>query len=300
MTADDPAVPAVACVLLNWNGWQDTLRCLAALGRTDYVNLSVIVVDNGSSDDSVDRIRAAFAELRLPHASLVETGRNLGFAGGVNAGIRCALERNAQFVWLLNNDAEPLPDALTALIGKAGTNPRYGAVGSVLLYAHDPGTVQAWGGGRINCWIGHASHATGFRDDEWFDYITAASVLLPARAFEDIGLLDERFFLYWEDGDLSFRLRHRGWKLGVAAESTVLHRENASTGGDRSKIDRFSTASGIQFLHKHSRVPWVSISLFLLLRLGKRLALGRFKRVGAVVGGVYDYVKSKDRDPRVS
>jgi len=247
----------------------------------------VIVVDNGSRNDSVERIRAAF-----PQIPLIETGRNLGFAGGMNAGIRRALEQKVDFIWLLNNDTEPRPEALTALVRKATSHPRFGAVGSVLRYAHEPGTVQAWGGGRVNCWIGRASHATTPQEDEWFDYIVAASMLLPRCALEDVGLLDESFFLYWEDGDLSLRLRARGWKLGVAADSTVLHKEGASTGGDRSKIDRFSTTSGIRFLRKHSRAAWLSIPLFLTLRIGNRLVRGRFRRVGDIVGGVQDYLAS--------
>jgi GT2 family glycosyltransferase len=278
--------------VLNWNGWQDTLACLAALARTEYSNLSVIIVDNGSTNDSVARIRAAF-----PQVPLIEVGKNLGFAGGVNAGIRRALEQTPDFIWLLNNDTEPRPDALTALVAKAASHPRFGAVGSVLLYAHDPGTVQAWGGGRVNCWIGRASHATGPHEDTWFDYITAASVLLPRGAFDDIGLLDEGFFLYWEDTDLSFRLRKRGWQLGVAAGSTVLHKENAST-GDRSKVDRFSTASGIRFLRKHSRAAWLSIPLFLTSRIGIRLARGQFRRTGDITGGVRDYLASRARAAR--
>jgi GT2 family glycosyltransferase len=274
----------VGCVLLNWNGWRDTVTCLAALAKLDYSNLSVVVVDNGSTNDSVARIRAAF-----PGTPLIETGKNLGFAGGVNAGIRYVLQRNADFVWLLNNDTEPRPGALAELVRKALSDPDFGAVGSVLLYAHDPTAVQAWGGGKVNCWIGHTSHALSPREDAWFDYLTAASVLLPRRALADVGLLDESYFLYWEDGDLSFRLRRRGWKLGVAADSIVLHKANASTGGNRSKIDRFSTASGIRFLRKYAPLPWLAIPLFMGMRIGKRAITGQFARIRDVTGGWRDY-----------
>lgn len=282
------AQPPVGCVLLNWNGWRDTVTCLAALARMNYPNLSIVVVDNGSTNGSVARIRAAY-----PDIPLVETGKNLGFAGGVNAGIRTMLQRHVDFVWLLNNDTEPRPDALAELVRKAVSDPALGAVGSVLLYAHDPETVQAWGGGRINRWIGHASHAVEPREDAWFDYLTAASVLLSRRALEEVGLLDESYFLYWEDGDLSFRLRRHGWKLGVAAGSIVLHKENASSGGDRSKVDRFSTASGIRFLRSYAPLAWLSVPLFLALRIGKRLLMGQFERVADVTGGVRDYLASR-------
>lgn len=282
--ATERRLPAVWCILLNWNGWKDTLSCLAALAAVDYQPLSVIVVDNGSSNDSVSRIREAF-----PAISLIETGKNLGFAGGNNVGIRRALELGAEYVWLLNNDTEPRPDALRKLVQKALDNPEIGAVGSVLMYEHDPNRVQAWGGGRINLWIGRSHHAFTPKLDGWFDYITAASILMPREALESVGLLDDKYFLYWEDGDLCFRLRGGGWKLGVAADSIVLHKEHASTARNRRMIDRYVIASGIRFLKKHSPLPWVSIPLFIMLRIGKYLLMGRLNRVGDVAGGVNDY-----------
>jgi len=285
------AQPSVACILLNWNGWEDTVACLASLAKLNYRNFSITVVDNGSSNDSVIRIRDAYPEILL-----LETGRNLGFAGGNNVGIRHAMSQRVDYIWLLNNDTEPHPDALLELVNKAASNPRFGAVGSALMYAHDPSCVQAWGGGRINVWIGRSFHTLVPQDDGWFDYITAASVLIPRQALEDIGLLDEGFFLYWEDGDLSFRLRKKGWKLGVAAGSTVLHKEHASTGRNRRVIDRYVIASGIRFLHKHSPAPWLSIPLFLTSRLWKRLLNGQFRRVGDIAGGIRDYLLAHFRN----
>ncbi len=93
------AQPDVTCILLNWNGWRDTVECLKALKECRYRNLTIIVVDNGSTNDSVARIRAAH-----PDVLLLESGKNLGFAGGNNIGIRYALAQGAEYVWLLNND----------------------------------------------------------------------------------------------------------------------------------------------------------------------------------------------------
>lgn len=287
MPPSDESRPPVACILLNWNGWRDTIACLAALAEVDYGNLSVMVVDNGSTNDSVARIREAF-----PEVLLIETDANLGFAGGCNVGIRHALSKGAQYIWLLNNDTEPDPAALRELMNKAATNPKLGAVGSVLMYTQDPGRVQAWGGGRINVWFGRSVHSLTPREDEWFDYITAASILVPRRTLADVGLLDEGFFLYWEDGDWGFRMRGRGWKLGVAAGSTVLHKEHASTGRNRRTIDRYVIASGIRFLKKHSPAPWLAVPLFISLRVCKRLLTGQFRRIGDVTGGIRDYLAS--------
>jgi GT2 family glycosyltransferase len=279
------AQPSVGCILLNWNGWRDTVDCLAALARLNYENVSVIVVDNGSADESVRRIRNA-----APGILVLETGSNLGFAGGNNVGIRHALAQGADYIWLLNNDTQPEPDALAQLVRKAESNSRFGEIGSVLVYADESSKIQAWGGGRVSFWSGTTIHALSPQEDHWFHYLTAASVLLRRRALEDVGLLDDRFFLYWEDSDLSFRLRKKGWALGVASESVVLHKEHASTGRNRRVIDRYAVESGIRFLAKHARAPWFSVTSFILLRIGKRLLKGQFRRVGDVTGGIKDYV----------
>lgn len=285
------AQPSVACILLNWNGWRDTLACLSALKNTAYDNLSVIVVDNASSDDSVRRIRTA-----EPGILLLESGGNLGFAGGNNVGIRRALSDGVDYIWLLNNDTEPEPFALAEMIKKAASNPRLGEIGSILLYAHDATRVQAWGGGRINLWIGRSEHALSPKDDEWFHYMTAASVLIPRAALEDVGLFDDGFFLYWEDGDYGFRLRDKGWLLGVAPKSFVLHKEHASTGRNRRLIDRYVVSSGIRFMRKHAPAPFISITLFLTLRICKRLLTGQFRRLGDISGGIKDYFSKPFRD----
>jgi len=100
------APPQVCCVVLNWNGWADTLECLSALKECRYPSLTIIVVDNGSTDDSAARIKSAH-----PDILVLESGSNLGFSGGNNIGIRHALATGANYVWLLNNDTKPASDA---------------------------------------------------------------------------------------------------------------------------------------------------------------------------------------------
>lgn len=277
-------LPPVTCVLLNWNGWRDTLECLACLERLDYPPLSVLVVDNGSTDGSAARIREAH-----PDIPVIDSGGNLGFAAGNNIGIRAALEQGADYVWILNNDTLPRPDALRALVLRAEADPELGAVGSVLPYADNPARIQAWGGGRISFWTGRVIHARGPVDEKWFEFLTAASVLVRREALESSGLFDESFFLYWEDVDLGYRLRKGGWKLGMAPGSVVLHREHGSTGRNYRVLDRYGVASSILFMRKHAPVPWVSIPLALALKIAKRILTLRFARAAAIVGGIGDY-----------
>ena len=276
--------PRVTCILLNWNGWQDTLACLHALKQCTFPDLTVIVVDNGSTNDSVVRIRAAH-----PDVLLLESKINLGFAGGNNIGIRYALAHHADYVWLLNNDTEPAPEALSALVSKALTNDRIGAVASICYYANAPSTVQIWAGSRVNLWIGHAVNSTKPRVDDWFHSLNGTSMLVSCIAIKDAGLLDAGFFLYWEDTEFCLRLRKKGWRLAAAPDSRVLHKVNASTGGDSLVLIRYSTASGLRLLRLHSAAPHLAMLMFLTCRIAKRLSQLRFSDCKGIWAGVKDY-----------
>jgi len=279
-------VPSVFCVVLNWNGWRDTIACLAALKNVDYPRMTVLVVDNCSTDASVINIENAF-----PDVDLIASGSNGGFSAGNNIGIRVALERGADFIWLLNNDALPDAGALRALIRRAALQPRAGAIGSVLSYAHDPSQIQAWGGGRVNIWIGRAVHAKTAMRDDWFDYLTAASVLLRSSVLKRVGLLDEDFFLYWEDTDLGFRFRKAGVALSVAEDSHVLHKEHASTGSGTVTQQRYIVASGIRFLLKHAPRPWLSVPLYIAFEFTKNVLKMKPALIRGLFCGVGDYFR---------
>ncbi len=145
--------PAIFIVILNWNGWRDTHACLGSLTGLTYPNSRGVVVDNASADGSEARLRALH-----PALTLLQSGANLGFAGGNNVGLRYALENGAEYVWLLNNDTLVEPDALTALVDKMQREPDLGLCGSTLLYEADRNTVQALGGARYNRWLGTVEH----------------------------------------------------------------------------------------------------------------------------------------------
>jgi GT2 family glycosyltransferase len=276
--------PQVACIILNWNRWQDTIECIAALKQSTYACLTVVVVDNGSSNDSVPRIRAAY-----PDVLLLESGDNLGFAGGNNVGIRYALAHGADFIWLLNNDTKPAPQALPALVAKALTDRRIGAVASICYYAEKPSAVEAWAGGRVNLWIGYGRNSTVPREDDWFHWLNGTSMMIAPAALREAGLLDEGFFLYWEDTEFCLRLRKKGWRLAAASDSRVLHRVNASTGGNKLMLDRYQTASGLRLLRLHSPVPYLASFLFLTVRFARRLLRLQFARCRSVWAGARDY-----------
>lgn len=269
--------PKVSTVVLNWNGWRDTFVCLESLSKLKYPNHEVVVVDNGSTNDSVLRLRK-----RFPWVKVLETGRNLGFAAGCNFGIKHAFATNATYIWLLNNDTRVEPLTLNGLIAKAESDRRVGAVGSAIYSMQKPQDLQAWGGGCVNFWVGRSRHFIKPVADEKVDYITGASLLVRRSALESVGLLDEDFFFFWEDADLGFRLRNAHWKLAVAGEARIWHKLSSSLQGRDLVLDQYFNQSAKTFFRKHALAPQIPFYLGIGLRTAKRLLAGDWKRARVV------------------
>ena len=275
----------IFAVVLNWNGWRDTLECLKSLQALDYPDLEIVLVDNGSTDDSVGRLRAQHATLPI-----LETGRNLGFAGGSNVGIRYALQEGADYVWLLNNDTVVAPDALSHMVGTAEADSTVGLVGSVLRYAHEPARVQAWGGGRVRWLLGIPQHLTDAAAAARSDYIVGASLLIRREVLERIGLLDEGFFLYWEDADFGLRARRAGWRLAVAGDAVVYHKEGGTaSGGERLPSLLAETEhlrSLVRFARKHRRLWMLPVATRALLEIANQILRGTASRTPALLATI--------------
>jgi GT2 family glycosyltransferase len=263
---DSPRNAKVCIAILNWNGWPDTVDCLASLQRLDYEEREVVVIDNASTNDSVCRIREQFRKTEI-----IRLEQNLGFAGGCNAGIRYAFASQAKYVWLLNNDTQADAGALRAMVETAEADPRIGAVGSLIFDMSRPAQLQAWGGGYVNLWCARSSHCTQPTLGDKLDYLTGASLLLRCDALQNVGLLDERFFMYWEDADLCFRLRNAGWKLAVARDSRVWHKKNASIGAASSTFDIFLWTSMVRFSQRHAPFWFIPTAIGTTRMITKRV-----------------------------
>lgn len=235
----------VAIILVNWNGKEDTLDCLVSLGKlkVESLKFKVIVVDNGSTDDSVATVKKNY-----PDVVVLETGQNLGFAGGNNVGIRHALRWGADYVWLLNNDTVVDNSALVALLDAFGDK-SVGIVGSKIYFlaGHEfhkerydeskQGKVLWYAGGLIDWQNMYASHrGVDEVDKRQFDkteetpFVTGCSMMVKKEVFGKIGLLDEKFFAYLEDLDLCLRAKQAGYKLLYAPQSIVWHKNAGSSG----------------------------------------------------------------------
>lgn len=268
--------PLVRILIVNWNGWRDTVECLESLKRLNYENHHVVVIDNGSTDESVEQIRAA-----APGITVIESGENLGFAGGNNIGLRLALHDGTPLVWLLNNDTTVDPFALDALVEELRHNDRLGIVGSV-VYSTD-GQVEAWGGGTFNRFLGTTRRHTS-RGSGPLEYVVGTSMLLRREVLEDVGFLDEDYFLYLEDVDLCLRAVEKQWRLGVAPASVVFHKggSSANRGSSRRTVDadRFHAKSAGVFIGRHARRHvWIAAPIRLGGMILRRVLRGEFVRI---------------------
>ncbi len=286
--------PLVYVVTLNWNRRDDTLEFLDSFTRLTYPRYRLLVVDNGSTDGSVEAIAA-----RFPDVEQVLAGRNLGFAAGANLGLRQAMDRGADFVFVANNDTTIAPDALDLLV-EAAVPGDVGVVGPKIYYAGDPQRIWSLGAWRH----GLTLEITGCRrgqldtdlDGEPFevDFVTGCGMLIRRRCLEGVGLFDERFFMYYEDSDYCLRVRSAGYRVLVVPRARMWHKVATSSGGSDSPMERYHMAkSSVVFFRKHTGGwRWLIVGPY---RLGSgvkwvvRLALRRrWASVGAYLRGLGD------------
>ena len=280
-------------VILNWNGWQDTLPCLQSLFETKGADFRVVVCDNGSTDGSVEKIESwlngnlevavpehprlakllqssaanredttrtqyskttladlnqdiardklAPAEARL---TLIENEANLGFAGGNNSGIRYAMNQaDMTHLWLLNNDTLVEPDCLLRMLRRSESEKDPSICGSRVMFYDDPSIVQALGGNKYNRWTGNASPSLGrfmpesaHRDpseiEKQMDYVSGCSMLIPRDFLDEVGPMEESYFLYYEEID--WFVRGRGAYKPIYADDAVLYHKEGSAIGSAS------------------------------------------------------------------
>lgn len=224
----------VFVVVLNYRNAGDTIRCLASLRRSRHRDLHPVIVDNGSPQPVIDRLRHAAG----PALPVLATGSNLGYAGGNNIGIRFALERDAGFVWVLNPDTRVEPATLQLLLATMALRPDAGVVGSLNLFGgSNPPTVQFAGGtidweaGAVTETIGRGQLLSARKEREAYrvDYANGASMLVRRQVFEEVGLLPEHYFLYFEETDFQVEAARRGWASVINPLARVWHYQNSGS-----------------------------------------------------------------------
>jgi GT2 family glycosyltransferase len=287
----------VVAIVVNWNGALDTLRCVDSIQRSNLQAHRIYVVDNASEDESLAVLERSGREF-----TLLVSRRNLGFAGGCNLAIREALRGDAQYVWLLNNDAVADEEALATLVLAAEADPLIGAAGSRIVYASNPNCIWHEGGHADvirgiagNDREGEPAGPPGPVRDTAF--VSGCSMLLRSSCLAEVGLLDPAFFLYYEDVEFSVRARRSGWRVVVEPQSVVRHQVSVSTSRlpelvrylqDRNRaLFAFRCAptrahAAVAFLYHAARaVRYVAIPRFDQARLGPARAFLDAVRLGA-------------------
>jgi len=285
-------------VVLNWNSREMTAECIRSLLAMNSQDFRILVIDNGSRDESVEYLRVKF-----PQIGVISNGRNLGFAAGCNGGIRHALNERAEFVLLVNNDTVVDPAMLQELLNTAVQEPEAAMVSPKIFY-FDPRDRLWWAGGLYNLWRGIPRHV-GFREKDGSEYnrprelewATGCVMLLRCQALSQVGLFDERIFGNGEDLDLSLRVRERGWRILYAPRAKVWHKEGIDYRRNVGEYARTFTAvrNLLWIMHKHARpAQWLTFlpqfTLEYVPKMVLRSLLRRdFRSARAVFGGIAAY-----------
>ena len=313
----------VYIVIVNWNGWQDTVECLESVFALSYEPFTVIVCDNGSSDESVAHLIAWAKNQGIDHVEyrreeaeaggtiqaeprmiLIRNDANLGFAGGNNVGMRYALSRgDFGYIWLLNNDTVVEPDALTFLVERMEQLPSAGMCGSTIRYYDEPTRVQALGGGYYCNWVGLPWHYGRFirkaerinqsRAEALMNYVEGASLLVSWAFLVAIGLMCEDYFLYFEETDWAIRGK-RQFRLAYAPGSIVYHKVGSSIGTSSNPAaksytcDYFNIRNRILFTRRFYPGHLPIVYLVILGSLMLRLVLGKWDRVLMIIKLIFN------------
>ena len=335
------------CVLLvNWNGWKDTLECLESVLRLNIPDYQVILCDNGSTDGSLEKIRNwARGELQAPCANpalqhftspgipkpfsyeelrredaeagtrsheklvVIRVGADRGFAGGNNVGLRYALgDPECQFFWILNNETIVEPNALSAMLLEMKQNPKIGICGSLNLAYYQPNEIQVQGGYKYNRWTARVqaparSTIDALGKPERFDYVNGSSMLVSRAFLEDVGLMEECYFFYFEELDWVARARGR-YQLGYTPASVIYHKEGACLGSSFVRLkrsvysDKFASRSRIIFTKKFYPLALPTVVISTVAAAFHRWIIGDPKRALTMLKWMLDGITGAPLDPK--
>lgn len=295
--------PKVFIIILNWNGWRDTTDCVESLKKIDYSNYEVVIVDNGSTDESPQILPQKFPEIKF-----IETGKNLGFAGGNNVGIKYVLEHDADYVLLLNNDTLVDQDFLKELVRVGESDQKIEILGPK-IYFYDTETNKKtnkiwFAGGKINKILTKGTHINYGKIDKndeipkTIDYITGCAMLIKRKVIEKIGLMNEDYFLYYEDADWCLRARKAKFKCVLVPKAKIWHKCSKSAIEGSPPYIYYHSRNGLM-LAKYNGSLFVQMgaylqSLWILAKQIIKLAIPS-KRIWAraVIRGIIDFYRGK-------
>jgi len=251
---------------LNWNGKEDTIDCLKSLKNITYPNYEVIVIDNASTDGSVEEFQ------ELVDIKLIVNKENLGYSKGNNVGIQYAINNKADYVLILNNDTVVDPHFLSELVKIANSNEKIGILGPKTYYA-EPDNMIYYAGAKINWYTGQPKHIGQKKiDDEQFnqiknvDFVAGSCMLIKREVIEKIGMLPTDYFLLWEDIDYSVKANRNGFELVYVPSSKIWHKESVSIKKIKTYRIYYSARNRLIFHKKYAtKLEYFSSTIYFIL-----------------------------------
>jgi len=250
------ATPAVWCIVLAYNGIDLTLECLETLRAQDYPNLHLLVVDNASTDGTV-----AILHTQAPDVEVLASSENLGYAGGNNLGMRHALERGADLLFLVNNDTRLDPHCVAALVEEMQKAPACGAVGP-MVYTWDNWETISSAGGAVD-WaaadainVGAGEIDQGHYAARSVDFVNGCGIMVSKAAIERVGLIDERFFMYWEETDWCLRMHEAGLDVRFQPAAKMQHKAPLTWEQQNPLTLYYMGRNRLFFFARHARGVW--------------------------------------------
>ena len=261
--------PLVFVIVLNWNNATDTIECIESLENSDYQPFVPIVIDNGSTDGSVESIREKY-----PQLSIIELEKNLGYAEGNNVGIQYAIDSGADYVLVLNNDTLVEAMMLRELVTFAETNEKIGMIGPK-MYCHQPADTIFATGSFVDWSRGETSNRDMFLPapkieidlkPEQVDFIAGCGVLVSRKLLEHVWLLDPIYFLNYEDVDWGVRAQRKKFEIWYTPNAVLWHKVSATMGQASPMNTYYMTRNALLFFWKNSppRYRWLAISRIIL------------------------------------
>lgn len=281
----------VSVILVNYNNNNDTLECIESLKHCLYNNLDIIVVDNASK--SQDLLENNISK----EVTLIKSDLNLGFSGGNNLGILYAMEHGADYVVLLNNDTVVEKNFVTELLNSAQRHPDAGIItGKIFLYSK-PNCIW-YAGGYMNLNIAKIHHYHIYENDVLNDnerevsFSTGCLMMIPRGVINELGILNNIYFMYCEDAEYCSRILEKGLKIIYTPKALIYHKVSASSGGENSKLSQYYRTRNEMYLVFHHARHKILGCFCCLIRFIKRIVVGQFT-LKIVLIGLSDLIKDK-------
>ena len=291
--------PLVVLIILNLNRKDDTLECIKSLYEDLYPNKKIIVLDVYSNDGSVLAIRKAY-----PTVDIIELTENLGYAGNNNIGIQAAMDQGAEWIFVLNDDVILDRECISELIKVGQEDPAIGVLGPLVYHHGEPSVIQSAGGMLGKYWesihLGKNEEDRGqFKDPSPVEWISGCAILVRREAVEQAGMLDENYFLYWEETEWCIRIGRLGWKIINVPSAKLWHKGVQKDYSPRPSFAYYATRNHLATLAKHNAplvariYTWLQIIRTLVSWTIKPKWKDKRDHRDAMYHGVIDYLQGR-------